>query len=493
MKSSKIAIIILSVALLLASVIGISISAEEATPTLEIYSKNLSYGSNISIAFAVKSENIGDAEVKLNVYEADPTVATVEPAATVSKSYEETVHGELCDIFFTPGINAKSIHRQVYVQAFAVVGEDTYYSEVERYSVLEYCYEMIADEDTDAAKDAKFQAVIDYGVAIQSLLKDDGKFEGAFANEYKYVTIAGGTLDGKYNVGVYLAGTKLNPSAEGVSAWSDGNVAVLNGAEYTVTDNATLVPANADELAKITFENVTTDTIPSCIEFVDTHPVLPFGTNTYASGKSMAKVDTITGNATKSLVLDSSRSYTRKNILKISETASKETNANAVEFSMDFMVDWSTSGTGAEFINVVFTDKNGNVAFNLILCQSTATGLQLRFRDNTGAQPSYVDPNGKSENYGRTFLSNADGVWTNLTLKYVSDGNTMALSVARGDTEFFVGSLEPGAMVAPFSSNCIKAEDITNAYVIVNGHSSASHTLNNTMAIDNLTFRKIAE
>jgi hypothetical protein len=200
MKKTKIAIIILSLALLIGSVAGIAASAND-TPTIEIYSKNVSYGSNISLAFAVKGENLNGAEVKLNVYESDPAAnPELQPATTVTKEYEETVHGALCDIFFTPGINAKSIHRQVYVQAFAEVGETTYYSEVERYSVLEYCHEMIADEDTNAAKDAKYQAVIDYGAAIQSLLSEDlGKygesmFEGPLATEYKYVTIEGGTF-----------------------------------------------------------------------------------------------------------------------------------------------------------------------------------------------------------------------------------------------------------------------------------------------------------
>lgn len=499
MKSTKLVLIILSLALLIGAVIGVSASAETETPTLDIYSKNLSYGSNISILFAVKSANLDGAEVKLNVYESDPTAAAVEPAATVSKSHEETVHGELCDIFFTPGINAKSIHKQVYVQAFAVVGEETYYSEVERYSVLEYCHEMIASEDTDATKDAKYQAVIDYGAAIQSLLSEDldkegnPKFSGALATEYKYVTIEGGTLDGKYTAGVYLASEKIAVFGEDVELWSDGSKTVANGGMYTVDENATLVAASADELATVNFENVTTESLPSSIKFSTTHPTLPFGVNTYVSGEPNAKIDTITGNTTKSLIIDSSRTYTRKNILNITETAVAEDGYNTVEFSMDFMADWSTSGTGAEFINIVFTDKDGNVAFNLILCQNTATGLQLRFRDSTASQPSYEDNNGNAQNYGRTFLSNADGVWTNLTLKYTSDGNSMALAVARGDNKFYTSSSEPGAMVAPFSSTCIKAADITNAYIIVNGHNQASHTLNSTIAIDNLIFRKIAE
>ena len=482
MKSSKIAIIILSVALLLASVIGISISAEEATPTLEIYSKNLSYGSNISIAFAVKSDNIGDAEVKLNVYEADPTEnSALAPAATVSKAYEETVHGAECDVFFTPGVNAKSIHRQVYVQAVATVDGETYYSEVERYSVLEYCYEMIADEDTDAAKDAKFQAVIDYGVAIQSLLKDDGKFEGAFANEYKYVTIAGGTLDGKYNAGVYLAGTKLTPYCEGVSAWSDGNVAVLNGGEYTVYENAVLDVANAKDLATESFENATSNALPSNISFVDTLPKIGNLGNSYKN--SAYVVGQFTNNDTNSTkcLFTSNQYAASKAIIKIGESINAENNADMVEFEADLCLDWNTNGDNCEFFNLVLTDKDGNAAYNLVLRNMiNGNRLIVLSRDSSGSM---------SAKGTQTFMMNADNVWFNLrvTYKYV-DASTIAVEI------FLNGNSIRTETVPATAGGAISVENLTNAYIVVNGNSGGgAHAINSHVAVDNVVFRKIAE
>ena len=52
-KIAKILALVLTTAALLALAIGFSVSAEEETPTLDILSKNMSYGSNFKLAFAV--------------------------------------------------------------------------------------------------------------------------------------------------------------------------------------------------------------------------------------------------------------------------------------------------------------------------------------------------------------------------------------------------------------------------------------------------------
>ena len=457
--------------------------------------KQAFYEDNIRILFAVKAENIGGAEVKLNFYESDPqdsqaAATTLNPVYTPANSAEVGIAGHY--VFFTPGFAAKFLSKQIYVQAEVTVDGVTYKSAVERYSVVEYCHEMIAKESTDAAKDAKYMDVIEYSAAIQSFLTDDGKYNGALATDYKYVTIKDGTLDGRYDAGIYLEGEKVYPQATGVTKWiaSDGTK-VANNDAYTIKDYNV---AFAKETSIIDFENATVENLPSSIKFVDTYPALSCGTNTYSSSESRADIGSFAGNTTNSLILNNSRSYTRKSVLKISETAEAESNANVVEFSMKFNVDWSTSSTSdIEFINIVFADKDGNVAFNMILYYTSAGNLGMRFRNHDGSQPTYYDNSGKQETYQRTFLTGADAKWVELKLTYVSDGNTMALSVERDGAVFFTGANDPGAMVTPFNSNCVSASDITNAYVIVNGHSNAAHTVNNDMAIDDLMFKKTAK
>ena len=422
--------------------------------------------------------------MKLNVYEADPSAnASIAPAATVKSSYEDTVHGALCDIFFTPGINAKSIHRQVYVQAEVTVDGATYYSEVERYSVLEYCHEMIADEDTDADKDAKFQAVINYGAAIQSLLADDGKFEGKLATEYKYVTINGGTLDGKYNTGVYLAGTKLNPYGEGVGAWSDGNTAVLNGGEYIVTANATLNVANAKDLATESFENATSGNLPSNISFATTLPSVPnfskYPTSGYVVGNFTEGYNTINGNTTKSLFTSNKYKETTAAI-KISESIAAEKNANIVEFETDICLDWGSSSSAVEFVNILLTDASGNVAFNFTLKNSTATNVAINHRNSAGGAKGQI---------GQT-LPTGDvqaGKWFNLRITYQYVSETEVIVKA-----YINGTALSGTATSPFNeANALSVSEISNVYVCSNAR--ADQTISNYLAIDNVILRKIAE
>ena len=232
MKTTKILSLVLAVMLLVVGAVAVTASAD-ATPELEIASKNLSYESNISIVFAVKANNTAVAPV-LNVYTGDPTEQTLTPVTvkatyTPDNSLEKVGYADAY-IFFTPGIVAKALESEIYVQAVVTVNSVEYKSEVERYSVVEYCHEMNAQKSTTDYND-----IIEYSARIQKMLEADGKFSGAYATDYKYVTIKGGTLDGKYNSGIYLEGEKVYPQADGVKAWasSDGKT-VMNGNEYVI-------------------------------------------------------------------------------------------------------------------------------------------------------------------------------------------------------------------------------------------------------------------
>ena len=488
MKSTKLVLIILSLALLVGSIVGISVAAETTTPTLDIYSKNLSYGSNISILFAVKSENLDGAEIKLNVYESDPTAAATTPAATVTASYQDTVHDTLCDIFFTPGINAKSIHRQIYVQAVATVGDNTYYSEVERYSVLEYCHEMIARDDTDATKDAKYQAVIDYGAAIQSLLSEDTdsegnpKFEGALATEYKYVTIVGGTLDGKYSAGVYLPDTKLNPAIAGATkldgTFTNGSVTtVVSGAEYTVTDSVAfavaVAPANPH-----TFEGITE--IPAGLTVVPLAeaPTVVNQSGTLPSMSPVIRSSGISGNSTGILFwngLDGDST-----VLKIDETADDKADANAVEFSCDMLINYqSTNNEEREFVNIVFTKADGTVAYNLILRNTSKSTVNTNIGVVTRNSAGTASGNG-------TFVQNADNVWFNLRAVYTTTDTGIEVTLYANGNEFAQKHSVPYT-----EGNIVSADDISNVYIYANTHSDSTVNIHYQFALDNINLQHV--
>ena len=83
-KNAKIITLILAIAMLVGAAIGISTSADDsATPSLDIVSKNLSYGGTISIAFAVDAKNVGSNEVSLLVYDSEPAGETADRKSVV--------------------------------------------------------------------------------------------------------------------------------------------------------------------------------------------------------------------------------------------------------------------------------------------------------------------------------------------------------------------------------------------------------------------------
>lgn len=485
-KNAKILVLILSLALTISAFFAVTATAaEDNTPSIEIVSKNLSYEDNIRILFAVKSANVGDADVTLKVYETDPQD---NPAAavkeTVAAAYSESInsYGE-CDVFFTTGIPAKFLSTQLYVQAEVTVNGVTYKSAVARYSIVEYCHEMIAKESTNAAKDAKYMDVIEYGAAIQSFLTDDGKYNGALATDYKYVTIAGGTLDGKYDKGIYLAGAKLNPTIAGATKLvTDAGAIVDNAADYTVgATNVSFAMADTKALATETFENATSNSLPSNIAFVNTLPKIANLSNNYTnSAYAVGKFENNDTNSTNTLFTSNKYAASRA-VIKVTESIEAEQNATMVEFEADLCLDWSTNGDNCEFFNIVLADKDGNAAYNLVL-RNYVNGnrLILLNRDSSGA----MGPKGT-----QTLMYNADNVWFNLriTYKYVS-ASEIAVEI------FLNGDSVRTETVPATADAAITLENLVNAYVVINGNSGGgAHAINSYVAIDNVVFRKIAE
>lgn len=482
MRKSKILVLALTLALLITSAVAFTTMAEDATPSLEVVSKNLSYEDNIKLLFAVKADNIGDADVKLNFYESDPqdgeaAATTLTAAYTPANSSEIGIAGHY--VFFGPGLAAKFMSKQVYVQATAIVDGTEYKSAVERYSIVEYCHEMIAKEATDAAKDAKYMDVIEYGAAIQSFLTDDGKYNGALATDYKYVTIAGGTLDGRYESGIYLAGQKVYPTISGATklVTAEGEV-VNNAAEYTVgSANVSFAKADAKALATIDFEEATTSNLPSEITYgADLPKINRLNGSSYSN--ATYRVTPYDPNKTNTLYLAAEYNKT-KAVVKIAESATAEIGANAVEFEADLIIKWSTSSKNCEFFNMVIADASGNVAFNIILRNTSETNLGIMLRNSAGSQVNDI---------GRTLKQNAQGVQFNLRVVYKYVNETTV------GVEVFLDGESVGSSTTPFdATNAMSIDEIANGYFVVNGINSTSHAINNYIAIDNIVFRKIAE
>ena len=399
----KIVSVLLSVMILVCGIAAVS-SAEDS-PSVEIVSKNLSYDSNISILFAVKTANTEIAP-KLNIYNmVDGELTynkTVEATFTPANSLAEVGFADAY-IFFTPGIVAKAIDTEIYVEAVVTDGETEYKSAVERYSIVEYCHEMNAQKSTDM-----YTEIIEYGATVQKMLEADGKFEGAYATDYKYVTIEGGTLDGTYDSGIYLKGESVYPQAEGVTAWagSDGST-VTNANEYVIGDsNVSFTETTGDveivPTGTLTFEGSTD--LPAEI-----------GKSLNSSGSSVSVVSTERDGAATNALKFSTKSGGQDTIT-LKPTVTEE-NYDTVAFEFD--VNLGTSGGYEMFIR----DTKGTQIFKF----GVEYGSKWQIKDLTNTSAGY--------NFWSVNAADAN-TWVHIRIEITPDPITKMdkLSITYNDT-----------------------------------------------------------
>ena len=133
--------VIAIVAATLTTIFSVGISAENSTPELGIDYCNLSYRDTVCIKYAVSS-NVDN--VKLLIWTApqdEYTVGTED--AVLSAVGSEVIEGVSYKIFDYTKLAAKQMTDVIYARAYTESNGTAYYSEVNKYSVLQYAYNML--------------------------------------------------------------------------------------------------------------------------------------------------------------------------------------------------------------------------------------------------------------------------------------------------------------------------------------------------------------
>ena len=386
MKNKKLLVLILSLALLVSGILCISASAEaEADPTeVSIYKKNLSFVNSPSLAFAVAHDGSA-SKVSLNVWNAESDGST-DPDYVVTESSAQNIGGVNCSVFYINGKNPKNISEYVWVQA--VAGDVK--SEVVRFSILEFALAGIA-----SGKDVeRYQSIIDYATSAQKWLGYTDA-NGKTADEYVYVTIEGGTVDG-YSAGVYPKGTKITPVGDGVSMWSvesgDNKSNVYYGQAITLNANTKITVNNIVE----TFENCVT---PSDVDNL---------TLKQEQNGDAFKVGDVDGN--KVLTVDTVNDGKTGRTEVIFNVNNTITDAEAVVLEFDLYIDVrNTSGQtyaiemrDSANVRIVYLTIDSSFVFN------------------------YIDANGSGKKINTTLATDK---WMKFRVEYLDLGETMGLKV----------------------------------------------------------------
>lgn len=223
----------LVLALTLSTVLALTIAGETETPAapeLTIDFANLSFRNEVCIKYAVSAEN---AEfVKLLVWTTPQTSYTKGTEDKVLNPVSpEIINGvEYKYVFDYTDLTAKQMTDYVYVVAYTEVDGTAYYSDVVKYSILQYAYNKLGYTGTATTNEKltkMLKAMLEYGAAAQEY---NGYKTETLANaDFSQITTENAVLPDGFTFGLYKSGTKVNvtaivPEDKLLHNWSNNSV-----------------------------------------------------------------------------------------------------------------------------------------------------------------------------------------------------------------------------------------------------------------------------
>jgi len=237
----KIITLTITLILLIGAVSAFALTAGAATePALNIDYCNLEFDNKIHIVYAVK-DDIADAKVLIwTAPEAEYTADTAD--AVITDYTTTTIEGEAYKQFFYEELAAKQMTDVIYARAYS---ESTgAYGEVNKYSILQYAFNMIGRETTSENLVVLLQDMLAYGASAQTYF---GYNTDRLASDNWYeIKVEAGLIDDGSTHGLYLEGDTVtlvapetNEAGDVFSCWKNGTGAeVATTATYELTVGA---------------------------------------------------------------------------------------------------------------------------------------------------------------------------------------------------------------------------------------------------------------
>ena len=231
---------------------------EVVKPSLNIYKKNISYASEIYIMYAVSYEGIDVTTnpVKMLFYNSVQDEYTTQTASYVALSQGSvTIGGVSCQIFASNGLAAKQMTDDIYARAYVEINDEIIYSEVVKYSVLDYYYEIKEAGTVSANILNLLEAMVNYGAAAQINFNYNTE-KLANATYYK-VSVENAVLPDGFTNGRFKAEEQVTltaPLKEGYvfTGWTNSNGDLVSTEvtyTLTVTQDETLTANYEEEVA----------------------------------------------------------------------------------------------------------------------------------------------------------------------------------------------------------------------------------------------------
>lgn len=385
----------ISIAILAAVFMGISVSAADSEGALEIKSINLSYKDKVELLVAVDIDNAERDNIEVTyTLNGEKYTATLHPTETYTDD-DEVVH----PVFYTVGIAPKDIADVMTFEAHKKDSdaEGTAFSA----SILDYLYARLykdgfinKSEGADLKRKNLYLNTLNYSASAQDVLVNIPAAEAGTATETlvtDYVFVWSDdekvSVEAGRRFGAFISGTEINPLCDGpVTDWTLTNVNDVKfgdakaGTAFAVTDHTKLVAGVVDGPVTMDYENGAYN------DFVKTYDA----DGNLITGNLPANANTLTMglNAEGENHFMQVRNYANSG--KVGKTEVKLSNTiqtgNCYTFGARINVKGGTAGYN--IAQIKFVNGNGGEALNLFLGYDTVDGKTGVSIKTTGSNSS---------------------------------------------------------------------------------------------------------
>ena len=201
-------------------------TADEAMPQVSIVGHNLALEDTIHIQYAVDTENFAATDtLGLLVWTKPQTEYLYGTQDRKLSPVDELAANETTyPVFHYTGLAAKQMTDVLYSRAFVERNGEYYYSEVSKYSVLEYAYNKLgkteATPTTEEELKTLLNALLSYGGAAQAYF--DYKEDALASDGFTYVRVENATFADGFDYGLFKTGGTVEVFPNEGYALSDG-------------------------------------------------------------------------------------------------------------------------------------------------------------------------------------------------------------------------------------------------------------------------------
>lgn len=226
-------------------------------PYLDIVANNLLYNEKLEIYYAIDTslpEGVKPSDIRMMFWNApqesytrdNPNILYTRSLRQIDTIYVGDTVYEDAVLFKSAGINMCEIIDEVYARAYVVIGGVTYYSDVSKYSVLEYLTDRYYDLDnapptTDEAvlkyrhdQRILYDAILELGAAAQEVF--DYKADTLVTDPYVLVDVRGAAV-GDFTRNLYPKGAEYTFTATDTDNFSHWE---YNGKVISVEQSITI-------------------------------------------------------------------------------------------------------------------------------------------------------------------------------------------------------------------------------------------------------------